>query len=269
MDHVMNDCRAAPAAAVAPGTVGPNVPRLPDEAANLAYLWTELIRGSCKVEGTQFSSQTCSLVVSRGHHTSRSAVPLSKRDIEILEQSLLDGVRKSVAADFDLCPSSIAEILRRSFAFMGLSCWPSRIPLIVVIAAHARRAQASAAPDSRTIPKNRRSARQIVSVARPDSELVGCLSRAEYAVTRLLIEGKSYAEMAELRKTSKRTVANQLASAFHRLGVSGRAELLCLLAKRQVAHWQSRPVSSLVVQRPSLVEAQPAISFARVSGERR
>jgi hypothetical protein len=42
----------------------------------------------------------------------------------------------------------------------------------------------------------------------------------------LEIEGKSYAEMAELRQTSKRTVANQLAAAFHRLRISGRAELL-------------------------------------------
>ncbi|HEX3849533.1 MAG TPA: helix-turn-helix transcriptional regulator [Polyangiaceae bacterium] len=270
MDHVMNDRGAEPAVAVAaPGTVGRLVSRLPDEVANLAYLWAELIGGSCKVEEAQFSAQTCSLVLRRGHRISSPAAALSKRDTEILEQSLLDGVRKSVAADFDLCPSSIAEILRRSFAFMGLSCWPSRIPFIVVMAAHARHAQSSPAPDSRMVAKNQHNCRQSVSISRPDSELAGHLSRAEYAVTRLLIEGKSYAEMAAVRQTSKRTVANQLASVFHRLGVSGRAELLCLLAKRRVAHWQSRPVSSLVVQPPSFVEAEPAVSFARVSGQRR
>jgi DNA-binding CsgD family transcriptional regulator len=95
------------------------------------------------------------------------------------------------------------------------------------------------------------------------------VSPAEYAVIRLLIEGKSYDEMADLRRTSKRTVANQLASAFHRIGVSGRAELLCMLAKRQVAHWQLRPVSSLVVGAPSFVDSAPPASFALVSGERR
>jgi len=270
MDQVMNDCGAELAVTVAaPGTVRRSVSQLPDEAANLADLWRGLTSGSCKVEDTQFSAQTCSLVVSRGHRVSRAGAALGGRDIEVLNQALLDGVRKSVAAEFELCPSSIAEILRRSLAFMGLSCWPSRIPLIVVMAAHARHAQASQAPKPRAIAKKRPLLRQIVNVSRPDGELAGCLSPAEYAVTRLLIEGNSYAEMAELRRTSPRTVANQLASAFSRLGVSSRAELLCLLAKRQVAHWQSRPVSSLVVQPPSFVEAEPAISFARVSGERR
>jgi DNA-binding CsgD family transcriptional regulator len=270
MDHVMNDCRAELAVALAaPGTVGSIVSRLPDEAADLARLWTGLIDGSCQVEQTPFSTHTCTLVVSRGHRASRTRAALDQRDVEILNQSLLEGVRKSVAADFELCQSSIAEILRRSFAFMGLSCWPSRIPLIIVMAAHARHAQASLAMEPRSVAKNQPRLQQCVSVSRPDSELAGYLSPAEYAVTRLLIEGKSYAEMGELRRTSPRTVANQLASAFSRLGVSGRAELLCLLAKRQVAHWQSRPVSSLVVQPPSFVEPEPAMSFARVSGERR
>jgi len=270
MDHVMNDCGAEPAVAVAaPGKVGGIGSRLPDEAVNLAYLWTGLIDGSCKVEQTQFSAQTCTLVVSRGHRASRARAALGQRDLEILNQSLLDGARKPVAANFELCPSSIAEILRRSFAFMGLSCWPSRIPLIVVMAAHARHAQASLATEQRSIAKDQPRLQQTVSVSRPDSELAGYLSAAEYAVTRLLIEGKSYAEMGELRHTSPRTVANQLASAFGRLGVSGRAELLCLLAKRQVAQWQSRPVSPLVVQPPSFATVEPTMSFARVSGERR
>ena len=268
MDHGMNAC-GAEAAVAAASSVGPIVSRLPGEAVSLARLWTELTLGSCQVEEAQFSAQTCSLVVSRGRRASSSAAALSKRDIEVLEQSLLAGVRKSVAAHFDLCPSSIAEILRRCFVFIGLSCWPSRIPLIVVVAAHARYAQAPLLQESRTIARDQRKLRQSVSISRPDSELAGYLSPAEHAVTRLLIEGKSYAEIAELRQTSTRTVANQVAAAFQRLGVSGRAELLCLLAKRQVSYWQSRPVSSLVVQPPLFAEAQPTVSFARVSGERR
>jgi len=270
MDHVMNDCGAELAVALAaPGTVGPIISRLPDEAADLARLWNGLIDGSCKVEETPFSALTCTLVVSRGHRASRAGAVLSQRDIEILNRSLLDGVRKSVAADFELCSSSIADILRRGLAFMGVSCWPSRIPLIVVMAAHARHAQAGKAADRRAVAPNQQIFRQTVSISRPDNELAGCLTRAEYAVTRLLIEGKSYTEMAELRRTSARTVANQVAAAFHRLGISSRAALLCLLAKRQVAYWQSRPVSSLVVQPPSFAEVAPALSFARVSGERR
>jgi DNA-binding CsgD family transcriptional regulator len=184
------------------------------------------------------------VVVSRGHRvTGDERAPLPARDIEILERSLLEGVRKSVAADFGLCPSSVAEILRRCFAFMGLSCWPSRIPLLLVMAAHAKAASPSPRAEKIVLAQNQQFLRQSISAARPDNELAKCLSPAELAVTRLLIEGRSYAEVARLRQTSRRTVANQLASGFHRLGISGRAELLCLLAKQKVASWQAPPSS--------------------------
>ena len=265
MDHGMVDRGAEPVVAAATESPTALAPAA-DEAANLSALWTELIRGSCKVEETLFSSQTCTMVVRRSplpaHDGSRG---LSARDIEILEQSLLAGVRKSVAVDFCLCPSSIAEILRHCFRFMGLSCWPSRIPLMLVMAAYAKHTEASPMPAKRVLAHNHGLAVQRVSASRPDLELLRTLSAAEYGVISLLVEGKSYAEIAELRRTSPRTVANQVASAFHRLGISGRAELLCLLAKRQVLHWQANcpgPVSG----RPSLATDQAAAGLARAAG---
>ena len=234
MDHVMNDCWPAPAVA-GPGLIGSASARAVDEGASLSALWTELVSGLCKIEHTEFTEQTCTVVVTRGHRLSGGeSARLSARDTEILERALLEGVRKSVAVDFGLCPSSIAEILRRCFVFMGLSCWPSRIPLLLVLAAHAKHAPDAQRGSTLLLAQNQHFLRQSISVARPDNELAEWLSPAEYAVTRLLIEGKSYQEMAKLRDTSKRTVANQLASAFHRLGISGRAELLCLLAKRKL-----------------------------------
>ncbi len=248
MDHVMNDFheRLEPAVTVAGlDTAASGPPSRPtDEAVGLAVLWTELLNGYCRIEHTEFTPQTCSVVVSRGHRvTGDERAPLPARDIEILERSLLEGVRKSVAADFGLCPSSVAEILRRCFAFMGLSCWPSRIPLLLVMAAHAKAASPSPRAEKIVLAQNQQFLRQSISAARPDNELAKCLSPAELAVTRLLIEGRSYAEVARLRQTSRRTVANQLASGFHRLGISGRAELLCLLAKQKVASWQAPPSS--------------------------
>lgn len=266
MDHGLIDCGVEPAVpVVAHGPTSSAVPRLAEEAVNLSALWTELITGSCKVVDTLFSPETCTLVVRRAQPAQRGA-SLSRRDIDILEQSMLAGVRKSVAVDHCLCPSSIAEILRRCFVFMGLSCWPSRIPLVLVMAAHAKYAEESPLPAKRVVAQNQRFAQQSISASRPDIELARALSAAEYGVTRLLVEGKSYAQIAELRRTSRRTVANQLASAFHRLDISGRSELLCLLAKRQVMHWQAQrpgPVSS----RASLLAAEAGPkSLTRVAG---
>lgn len=264
MDHVMNDSGATAAAPISVRAVGSSPPHPADEAASLSALWTELVSGFCKVEGTEFTEHTCAVIVTRGHHFSgseRSALP--QRDIQILERSLFDGVRKSVAVDFGLCPSSIAEILRRCFAFMGLSCWPSRIPLLLVMAAYAKQASDPRRGPKLVLAQNPQFLRQTISAVRPDNELLSSLSPAEYAVTRLLIEGKSYQEMAALRETSKRTVANQLASAFHRLGISGRAELLCLLAKRKLVSWQT-PAS-----RPLAFPAAPrSTGFVQFAGAR-
>jgi DNA-binding CsgD family transcriptional regulator len=262
MDHVLKDCW--PTLAVAgPELIGSASARAVDEGATLSALWTELISGLCKIEHTEFTQQTCSVVVTRGHRLSGGeGARLSSRDTEILERALLEGVRKSVAVDFGLCPSSIAEILRRCFVFMGLSCWPSRIPLLLVLAAHAKHAPDGQRGAKLSLAQNQQFLRQSISVARPDNELSEWLSPAEYAVTRLLIEGKSYQEMAKLRDTSKRTVANQLASAFHRLGISGRAELLCLLAKRKLGG-----MPALATARPSLaLTPDTVLGFPRAAG---
>jgi DNA-binding CsgD family transcriptional regulator len=265
MDHVVNDCWPTPAMA-GPGLIGAPSARAIDEGASLSALWTELVGGLCKIEHTEFTQHTCTVTVTRSHRLSGAGAEgarLSARDTEILERALLEGVRKSVAVDFGLCPSSIAEILRRSFVFMGLSCWPSRIPLLLVMAAHAKHAPEVQRGAKLLIAQNQRYTRQSISVARPDAQLSEWLSPAEYAVTRLLIEGKSYQEMAKLRATSKRTVANQLASAFHRLGISGRAELLCLLAKRMLG---SGPAIASNESSLALPE-EPVLELARVAGQ--
>ena len=263
MDHVMNDCWPTPAVA-GPGLIGAASVRPVEVGASLSALWTELVSGWCKITQTEFTEHSCTVVVTRGHRLSGAeSARLSTRDTEILERALLEGVRKSVAADFGLCPSSIAEILRRCFVFMGLSCWPSRIPLLLVMAAHAKHAPDSQRGAKLLLAQNQQFLRQSISVPRPDNELSEWLSPAEYAVTRLLIEGKSYQEMAKLRATSKRTVANQLASAFHRLGISGRAELLCLLAKRKLG-------SELALKRTESSQAlapDTILAFPRVAAQ--
>ena len=271
MDHVMNDPgMALECAAGTVSAIGSNVPQLFNEGATLSALWTELVSGFCKIEEVSFTERSCSVVVSRSHRLSTAAgtSALSARDIEILERALIEGIRKSVAADFGLCASSVAEILRRCFACMGLSCWPSRIPLLLVIAAHAKRGADSQRGARSVLAQNQQYVRQTISAARPDNELAASLSPAEYSVTRLLIEGKSYAEMAVLRKTSKRTVANQLAAAFHRLHVSGRADLLCLLARRKVSHWQALASAPARAVAPPTDVAPVSTRFALAAGQR-
>jgi DNA-binding CsgD family transcriptional regulator len=56
------------------------------------------------------------------------------------------------------------------------------------------------------------------------------LTRAERAVFDAILSGKSNARIAAERKTSVRTVANQVASIFRRAKVSSRVELAAVCA---------------------------------------
>jgi DNA-binding CsgD family transcriptional regulator len=202
------------------------------ERVELAAIWEELIAGTCKVESWAHDADTWSMVLSRRPTLTRApGLGLRARDVEILEQALLCGVRKHVAVEAGLSCSSIAVILQSCFQFMGLHCLPSRIPGLLVAAAHARRHEATPLISPLRGRADRQFAEQTITVPRPDTALAAWLAPAEHTVITLLIEGHCYAEIAEARHTSIRTVANQVASGFRRLGVSGRAELLCLLAR--------------------------------------
>ena len=69
-------------------------------------------------------------------------------------------------------------------------------------------------------------------VSEPEPELLN-LSPSESAVVRAAAAGLTSAEIAANRRCSRFTVQNQLASAYKKLGVSSRAELTALLARRR------------------------------------
>ncbi|MFW6050714.1 MAG: response regulator transcription factor [Myxococcota bacterium] len=64
-----------------------------------------------------------------------------------------------------------------------------------------------------------------VATASTDALSACGLTRAEQDVVAHLLEGASNAEIARRRGTSPRTVANQLACVFRKLGVSSRQEV--------------------------------------------
>lgn len=55
------------------------------------------------------------------------------------------------------------------------------------------------------------------------------LSHAQRDVARLVLTGKSNRQIATERSTSERTVANQIATIYRKLGVGSRSELAALL----------------------------------------
>jgi DNA-binding CsgD family transcriptional regulator len=65
------------------------------------------------------------------------------------------------------------------------------------------------------------------------AELPTCLTATERDVITLVLEGQSNQEIAEARGASYRTVANQLASIYKKLGVASRTELVARLSSAE------------------------------------
>lgn len=85
----------------------------------------------------------------------------------------------------------------------------------------------------------------------PQLDCFATLSRSELAVISLWLEGLSTRTIAGRRNASVRTVANQVNSAYRKMRVSSRAELLALVHGRRV-----RPLlSSRIVVRVSPEES--------------
>ena len=72
----------------------------------------------------------------------------------------------------------------------------------------------------------------VLSFPLPSPALDGRLSAAERVVVGRIVAGDSNAEIARARNTSARTVANQIAAIFRKLGVGSRRELVSALGRR-------------------------------------
>jgi len=70
----------------------------------------------------------------------------------------------------------------------------------------------------------------IIELPADPAELPACLTATEREVVTLVLEGRSNREIAEARGASYRTVANQLASIYKKLGVASRTELVAALS---------------------------------------
>ncbi|HWA75918.1 MAG TPA: LuxR C-terminal-related transcriptional regulator [Polyangiaceae bacterium] len=192
------------------------------EAFDLALLWPELCSGSRRVVDT-FSTDERSYVVLEYTGARRR---IASRSLGMLERVLLGQSPKVVAADLSVSVATVAGAMRGALGAMGLVCRVSSLPILVVMAARAHcLGEPFCVARVSTLAQNHQKV-QVVSAPRPDLRLPARLSNAELSVVRRLLEGSSHAQISSERGTSARTVANQLATAFRKLGVSGRGQLV-------------------------------------------
>ncbi len=184
----------------------------------LGQLWRQLSAGHLVVSATHCAAGRCFAEVVPRCTVERVAPPALKK----LERFLLGTSQKLLAFEYKVSNATIASQCAAALNAMAPGQTASRAAILLVMAAHA----AHGTPlEPARVDAELDGSRRLISCAVPGASLFDRLSPCESAVAQLLIEGKMHVEIAAERKTSVRTTANQLASIFSKLGVSGRNEL--------------------------------------------
>jgi DNA-binding CsgD family transcriptional regulator len=204
---------------------GPWATSPPVQTIELATCWQELASGRRQIADSAASADYYFLLLTRVVKPAGARRGIRTRNFRVLNQMLLTPSRKQVAFELGLSASSIAALSKQCLNSIGLSCTPCTAPPLLIMAAAAARAQASGVTSATAERWLLAPHFELIRAPRPELRFAPAFSRAQFDVAQRLLEGNSYEQIAARRQTSTRTVANQVASVFERLGVSGRNEL--------------------------------------------
>jgi DNA-binding NarL/FixJ family response regulator len=206
---------------------------------DLGELWFKLCSGAWRVAYTFSTRERLYAVLAAGD--SSAVEGPAERGVGMLEQILLGQSAKVVALEARVSDSTVALAVKGRLRKMGLRCRARGTPHLIVMAARAARSERCPRLLGRISSfGDSRAERWVVSAARPDFCGLDELSKAERSVLLELLEGKSHVQIAELRRTSRRTIANQVGTAFRKLGVSGHAQTLDYLMARAFSDERDR-----------------------------
>jgi DNA-binding NarL/FixJ family response regulator len=187
---------------------------------SLGTVWRQLLDGRFRIAGTWSDGERARMVLQT---VEQPLASIRSRSVEILERVLLAEQPKVLAVNRGVGTSTIATHCTNVLRAIGCTENCLHVSFALVMAVHRARG-ISVLPshvDRAWISDNCLS----ITVRIPSPDTHGRLSASETQVARLAIAGKSCAEIARRRKTAFRTVANQMATIFQKLGISGRAEL--------------------------------------------
>jgi DNA-binding CsgD family transcriptional regulator len=145
---------------------------------------------------------------------------LSHLERHVLEALLLGQRQKEIAFDLGLAITTVNGRLRVALQKLGLTSCEQAVLVAAALASDG--ACLADAPG-----------RHAVACLTLSARLLGQLSAAECDVVLHIIDGHPYARIGAVLNKSPRTVSNQTASSFRKLGVGSRLELVRRLAVRE------------------------------------
>lgn len=197
--------------------------------ARLAAVWDGLVSGRNRITAELSSGERTGLEFTDTRVSNREW-RLSARELHVLEEVLISQSQKAAAIDLNLSPGVVCGILHRSFQKIGLDCTYRTAPLLVVLMVLAIR-RSVIVPGLRIETKLAESGNvHLISSDRPDARARALLSPAESDVVQMMMDGHTHEHIAHVRRTSRRTIANQVAKIHSKLGASGRIHLISRLS---------------------------------------
>ncbi|APR88599.1 hypothetical protein A7982_13948 [Minicystis rosea] len=183
-------------------------------------LWKGLVQGRWSLVDRLEEKGATVLVAHQNDPATPDPRGLSPRERAIVELALTGASNKHIGYTLGLGPGTVAGHLQQALAKLRVG---DRMELMRLGAAVGSQAPRAAVGDAELgvllVEKNG---------ARREH---AALTDAEADVARLACEGLSNAEIAERRGSAERTVANQLARIYEKLGVRSRVELVVLLLR--------------------------------------
>jgi DNA-binding NarL/FixJ family response regulator len=184
-------------------------------AAGNQRLWQAILAGQWSLLDVFTAAQTRYIVAYRNPAGGMMLRALPARERSVLELTLAGHSGKWISLELKLCESTAARALRLALRRVGVT---DTAGLVGVRNAEFEPIEGLVAGVE-------------LAVARlPAIAAAPTLSDAERAIVTEIVGGKRVAAIARERGTSPRTVSNQLASVYRKLGVCSRREVLALLA---------------------------------------
>jgi len=154
------------------------------------------------------------------------SVGLSRRELSVLAAGEGGVANKHVAIDQSLACSTVSESLQTALSKLGFASRAEFLKVMACLRVKALAAGARLVGDAR---------RCWLFLPVEALGLDARLTQAERQVAAGVLDGRTNAAIAMARRTSCRTVANQLAAIYRKLGVSSRWELAARIGRTSTA----------------------------------
>lgn len=177
----------------------------------------------------RFAMDAGGCLLARRRSPSEGRVALTEHEAQVLESVVSGCGNKQCAVEIGLAVPTVAFHLARAMAKVGVGSRVELVRLFVALDAGA----STGADDRAASPQlaefvSDGTAFLMVWLPSESPRGADALTRSEREVLTRLLEGDSSAAIAYERCTSARTVANQIASIFRKLGVRSRGELAAM-----------------------------------------